>query len=205
MINLAYFPFFIDIKDKLCVVVGGGKVAIRKITTLLQYGVNIKVISSELDEKILAFENNNLLEIVRRDYSECDLDGAFMVIGATNKRSVNMAISKDANKRGILSNISDSKDESSFVFPSMVKREEIVIGISSSSCYPALSRHIRKKVEEAVPESYSQVITELKEYRLKILDMDINPELRKEYLNKKMEEKIDELINREHIENEKND
>ena len=202
---MAYFPFFMDIKDKLCVVIGGGKVALRKISTLLQYGVSIKVISKEVEEGILNYEKEALLKIEARDYLERDLEGAFMVIAATDNRGVNESISREAQKRGILSNISDSKEESSFIFPSTIKRGDIVIGITSSSCYPALSRHLRKQIEEAVPPSYEEILGELKGYRAEIIEKEICLVSKKECINQKMEEKIEEFVNRERKKDEKKD
>jgi siroheme synthase-like protein len=203
--DLGYFPFFMDIKDKLCLVVGGGKVAHRKISTLLQFGAQIKVVSIEVNDDIKELEKNSLLEILRSEYHERFLEGAFLVIVATNNRDINEKVAMDAHTKGVFSNVADSQEDSDFLFPAIVKRGEIVIGITTSGGYPALGSHIKKHVESMLPDYFEKVLEELKEYREEVLADCIDINQKKECLHNKLKEKIDEIVCREWGNNEKKD
>lgn len=167
VINVAYFPFFVDIEGKNCLVIGGGKVAYRKLHTLLQYGVNVCVVSREFCEElvILAEEFSHNVELYEENFEENFeekyLDNVFFVIAATDDKNLHARISKICKERNILINVVDEKEYCSFYFPSLIKRGDFVIGCSSGGNSPALARDVRKKVEGVLPDYIQDVNVQL--------------------------------------------
>lgn len=147
---MAVFPLFIDLKGKKCIVVGGGKVAARKTAVLAGFDAEILVVSPRFDQEILRLYEKGVITVCRREYRKGDLEGAFLVIAATNDPLVNKEIAKDAGEAGAFVNVADAPDLCSFIFPAVVKKDKLVIGVSTSGSCPALSRDIRKKIERIV-------------------------------------------------------
>lgn len=191
---MAVFPFFIELKDKKCVVVGGGTVAERKVEALLEFGSKIVVISLSVNEKIRDFERNGMIEIKTRKYSRGDLDGAFLVIAATNNPETNEDVYNDALKKGVFVNVVDCPERCNFIFPAIVKRGDMVLGISTSGGYPALSKHIRQRLEKLFPDELAGLVEILKEFRIKARRMIVNKDKRIEFLTRILDDVLDENI-----------
>ena len=155
---MAYFPVFIEMKNKNCLVVGGGRIATRKIKTILSYEANVKVIAPQICDEIKQYvkENKNL-EIEERQFSFEDCLGMFLVIGATNDIKLNKNIYSYCNQHNILVNIINGKDLCTFLFPSTIKKGDISIGITTSGKSPALAKAIRKQIEENFPSHYGEL------------------------------------------------
>lgn len=188
MVDLAVFPLFVDLKDRLCVVVGGGKVASRKIAVLLEFGAKIRVVSPELTDQLVVLGQEGNLEITGREYSEEDMKDAFLVIAATSDRALNERIYRTAVEKGIFVNVADSPEECTFVFPSVVKREDLVIGISTSGSFPVLSKRIREKIEKDIPESYGDLLTIVKNYRRRAIEEIKDADRRRKATNRLLEQ-----------------
>lgn len=155
---MAYFPVFIDIKDKNCLVIGGGRIATRKIKTLLSYEARVKVIAPQIcDEIKLYAKENTKLELEEKNFVYEECLNAFLVIGATNDINLNKNIYKYCNQRHILVNIINGKDFCTFLFPSTIKRRDISIGITTSGKSPALAKAIRKQIDEMIPSHYGDL------------------------------------------------
>jgi precorrin-2 dehydrogenase / sirohydrochlorin ferrochelatase len=148
-----FFPVFIDIQDRLCVVVGGGNVASRRINALCLFGARIRVISPTCTEAIEQLAQAKRVSLIRRCYQTRDLQGAFMVVIATDQRAVNALVIMDAAARSIPVNVADDPDACTFLFPSLVIQNHAVIGISTSGASPSMSKHLRtvliKELERA--------------------------------------------------------
>jgi precorrin-2 dehydrogenase/sirohydrochlorin ferrochelatase len=199
---MAVFPLFIDLSDKLCVVVGGGSVATRKVRSLAGFGARIKVVSPELSEKLEELVSERSIEAVRRSYREGDLEGAFIAIAATPDRELNEEIYKYAVKHNIFVDVADCPQECTFIFPSIVRREDLVVGISTSGGYPALSKSVRKTIDAMIPQEYGSLLEVLKDLRNRA-GTEINDQSkRKEMLRRVMSEA--EKIFREYGNEEKN-
>jgi len=145
---MAVFPLFIDLKGKKCIVVGGGKVAARKTAVLSSFDAGILVVSPEFEPEILRLHEKGAITVCRREYQQGDLEGAFLVVAATNDQQVNKEIAKDAGDVGAFVNVADAPELCSFIFPAVVKKDRLVIGVSTSGSCPALSRDIRKRLEK---------------------------------------------------------
>ncbi len=146
-----YHPIFVDLSDKLVVVVGGGMVAARKVEPLLKAGARIKVIAPEVVDEIGQCAQ---VEIVSREYKKGDLKGASLVIAATHSEETNRAVSRDALSKRIFCNVVDSPELCTFIVPSVVERGPIKIAISTGGFSPALSRRLRMIIGKNLGEEY---------------------------------------------------
>lgn len=146
-----YLPIFIDLRDKPVVVVGGGTVAARKIESLLKAGARVKVIAPEVTDEIASFEE---LDIELREYEEDDLEGALLVVAATDNERINRAVSGEAKQRNIFCNVVDRPELCSFIVPSVVERGPIKVAISTGGLSPALSRRLRLIIGKAIGDEY---------------------------------------------------
>lgn len=163
------FPLFIDLAGRKCVCLGGGNVAARKIEVLLEFNADITVISPKVDKRLDELSHSGSIYLIKREYSVEDLDGAFLAIAATQDRVVNRQIHDDAVNRNIFVNVADSPEECTFTFPSIVKRDDLVIGITTSGSYPSFSKSVREKIEQLYPSYYGNVLKLLKVLRRKAL------------------------------------
>ncbi len=159
---MGYFPFYIDIKDKNCLIIGGGKVALRKAEKLLGFEPNITVVSPNVCDELIS---NNNIKIISRRFSFCDLDGMYMVICATNDKTLNKAVYSECRKRGIHVNSVDEKEHCSFIFPALAVSKNVTIGISTSGKSPLYSRYLREKSEELIAGNCDELIDALYDFR----------------------------------------
>ncbi|MBQ3031370.1 MAG: bifunctional precorrin-2 dehydrogenase/sirohydrochlorin ferrochelatase [Anaerotignum sp.] len=159
---MSYFPFFMEIKDKECLVVGGGMVALRKIEKLLPFGVKITVVSPVFCSEIEELEG---IDRICRRFEREDIEGKMFVIGATDNEAVNRDISVLCREKNIPVNIVDDPKKCTFFFPALVKQGEFVAGFSSGGGSPLAAQYIRKKVEDAVPVGFDKVVDVLSAVR----------------------------------------
>ncbi|MBQ3615704.1 MAG: bifunctional precorrin-2 dehydrogenase/sirohydrochlorin ferrochelatase, partial [Anaerotignum sp.] len=152
---MSYFPFFMEIKDKECLVVGGGMVALRKIEKLLPFGVKITVVSPVFCSEIEELEG---IDRICRRFEREDIEGKMFVIGATDNEAVNRDISVLCREKNIPVNIVDDPKKCTFFFPALVKQGEFVAGFSSGGGSPLAAQYIRKKVEDALPVGFDKVV-----------------------------------------------
>ncbi len=166
---MRYFPVNIDVRDRTCLVVGGGAVGTRKTKTLLRAGARVVVVSPEASADLEALAAENRIRLHRRAYSAGDMADAFLVFGTTDDRDLNRRISEDAHQQGILCNIADQPDRGQFVLPSVVARGDLLIAISTSGKSPALARRIRRRLESAFGEEYAMLIDMMGALRRRML------------------------------------
>lgn len=184
---MAYFPLFMDITGRKAVVVGGGKVARRKVSTLLRYGADVHVYSKEIskDVEMLLDEQHLHYRQYQGDASGEGavgseiLDDATIVIAATGSREVNHQVAKYCNQHRIPVNVIDAPQECSFIFPAVVKKGDISIGINTAAKSPAVASQIRKDIEQMIPDYYEEILDGIGQYRQKIKQTVPNPALRR--------------------------
>jgi siroheme synthase-like protein len=167
-ITSPYYPLFLNIQEKRCVVVGGGEVAWRKVCALLDRGAIVEVISPEICGEIRGLGDAGQVKVSRRDYRQGDLKGAILAIAATDDHKVNLSVAAEARRIKVLVNVVDNADKSDFITPSTLQRGDICIAISTSGKSPALSRKIRTKIEEELGEDYSSLAGLIEEARIEI-------------------------------------
>lgn len=141
------FPFFINLQDKPCFVVGGGTVALRKIKVLLRFGAKITVAAPQIKEEILALSGINGIVVYEQEFESSMLEGMFLVIAATNNREVNHAVSTAAHRMGLWVNTADAPEECTFFFPAVSVKGRVVAGISSGGENPPLTKKIRQETD----------------------------------------------------------
>lgn len=140
-----YYPIFLDIEGKRCVVIGGGNVAKRKIEKILRAKGDVVVISPDLDDGL-----KKMVLWINREYKDGDLNGAFIAIAATNNKEVNQMVYNEAERKGILVNVVDNPDFCRFIVPSIIEKDGVKIAISTSGKNPSLSKRIRLTLEEVL-------------------------------------------------------
>ena len=185
---MALFPLFIDLSGKKCVCVGGGNVAARKARALLTFGADIVVISPDICKQLEELALSGSIRIVEREYRTEDLEGAYLAIAATHDRETNRKVHDDAVNRNIPVNVADSPEECTFTFPSIVRREDLVIGITTSGSYPAFAKRIRERIEEIISCHYGDILKHLKEFRERALDGIPDPHKRKKAMDEMLNE-----------------
>lgn len=155
------YPIFLDLDGKRCVVIGGGEVANRKARKLLQARARVVVISPEVKPEL----ESMAVEVNRRPYRAGDLEGAFLVFAATNRRAVNAAVSQEARERGIPVNVADEPSEGDFALPSTLRRGHLQVAVSTGGASPTLARRIRRELEGAFGFEWAGVVDELSRAR----------------------------------------
>lgn len=151
---MKYYPINLDLARKRCVVVGGGRVAERKIRTLLEFQAAVTVVAPWVNSEIAELIREGKISHKVGEYESRDLEGATLVIGATNDRTINSRISTDAENLGVLVNIVDDPALCNFILPSALIRGDVVIGISTGGSSPLLSKKIKKQIESVIGDEY---------------------------------------------------
>ncbi|MFC1981208.1 bifunctional precorrin-2 dehydrogenase/sirohydrochlorin ferrochelatase [Chloroflexota bacterium] len=192
--SCSYYPVFLNISDRKCVVVGGGQVALRKAKGLLEYGANVEVISPDLCSELSELAEAGAINVLRRRYQAGDLQGALISIAATNNSDINQEVVKEARRGGVLANIVDDAGDSDFIVPSCLQRGNVTIAVSTAGSSPALARKIRTRLEKDLGDEYAslsllveEVRSELKRQGIKVnsddwqkaLDLDLMIDLLK--------------------------
>ena len=165
---MKYYPVFLDIADKKCVVVGGGEVAARKVKRLLDCGAKVSVVSPELSLELTALKKDHRISHIPSEYGSKDIEGAVLVIGATDDEKINAAISQDATAKGIPVNIVDDPQKCDFILPSIAERGDLVIAIGTGGKSPALARHLRQDLESRYGVEYEIFLQILGRLRLQM-------------------------------------
>jgi precorrin-2 dehydrogenase/sirohydrochlorin ferrochelatase len=143
---LKHYPVYLDLKDRPVLVVGAGKVALRKTRGLLEAGARITVVAPEWEPEFEGLA----LRLIRRRFRASDLAGVFLVFAATDDRLTNHRIGIASKGRGLFANIADSAEECGFIVPARVQRGEVQIAISTGGESPRLSAELRRKLEEVL-------------------------------------------------------
>ena len=146
----------VKLEEKRCVVIGGGEVAHRKVESLLGVGAQqVVVISPRLSDGLAQLQRESRLQHLSRGYQAGDLEGAFLVLAATDDPAVNRAVWQEAEARGILVNVADDPDHCNFFLPSILRRGDLVIGVSTGGQSPALAASLRRELEAAFGPEYA--------------------------------------------------
>lgn len=161
---MGYFPFFVDVENQNCLVVGGGVVALRKIEKLLPFNPNITVVSPKVHKEILSIKNIN---IIKRKFDFNDLNKKSFVITATDDKVLNKEIYNSCKENNIPVNTVDDKDNCSFIFPALARNNGVTVAISTSGKSPLYAKYLRKKIENLIQDSES-IVDNLSKYREKI-------------------------------------
>lgn len=181
MTNL--FPMFLKLEGRQCLVVGAGKVGEPKISGLLDTGAHIRVVALDATATVREWARAGKIDLELRAFSPDDLDGAFLAVVATSSRSLNERIYHEAQRRRVLCNVVDVPDLCDFFYPSIVRRGDLQIAISTSGQSPSLAQKIRQQLEAQFGPGYAAWVAELGETRRLILASDLDKERKLDLLH----------------------
>ena len=170
------YPVFLQLEDKIALVVGGGKVAQRKVETLLRCGASIHIISKVLTDKLKQLIDSREVRFLGEEMMDEFLDGAFIVIAATDDKELNSKVSVSARKRGLLVNAVDQPADCNFIVPSIVRKGDLAIAISTSGKSPALAKKIRKELDGQFGNEYETFLNLMGGLRKEVLAMGLSQE-----------------------------
>ena len=158
-------PIFFNIQNRHCVVIGGGDVAMRKVAMLLKASAAITLYSPEICHELQDLTNVGKIKYVQANFEENQLQGACLVIAATDDEAVNSAVSVAAKAQNIPVNVVDAPDLCTFTMGSIIDRSPVVIAVSSEGNAPVLARYIRAKIETMLPATYGRIADIAGEFR----------------------------------------
>jgi len=171
-----FYPILVDLQGKRALVVGGGKVAQRKIETLLEHGASVQVVARELTATLEELRNHEEIDFLGDEFSEVFLEGAFLVFAATDDASLNRRVSQAAQQRGLLVNAVDQPADCNFIVPSVLSRGDLLIAVSSSGKSPAFARKVRVELERHFGEEYVLFLNLMGNLRKEILRLGLSQE-----------------------------
>lgn len=173
---MAYFPMFVDMTERECLIVGGGNVAYRKVIVMLDFGAKVTVVAENICDELrkltiddIASEDNtgsytankeNRITFIKRRFERKDCDGMEMVIAATDDNALNHEIAEYCKAKAIMVNAVDQKADCSFIFPSYIKEKNLVAAFSSGGNSPVLTQYLKGKEQEIL----TPFLGELNEY-----------------------------------------
>ena len=160
---MAYFPMFVDMMERECLIVGGGNVAYRKVMVMLDFGAKVTVVAEDIcDElrKLTIDDTADRIMFIKRRFERKDCDGMEMVIAATDDNALNHEIAEYCKAKGIMVNAVDQKADCSFIFPSYIKEKNLVAAFSSGGNSPVLTQYLKGKEKEIL----TPFLGELNEY-----------------------------------------
>lgn len=161
-------PIFLNIKNKKCVIVGGGEVAYRKASLLLRAGADLHIVAASLSDELRQLCVAHDSVITEREFQEVDLTGATLVVAATDDLATNQRVSVLSTERGIPVNVVDQPHLCSFIMPSIVDRSPIVVAISSGGSSPILTRKLKELNETMIPGRINKLAELLGSYRERV-------------------------------------
>ena len=186
-----FYPVNLNLDNMEIIIVGGGKVALRKCMNFLDFGKSVTVLAPEFDSRFL--ELGNKVDLINDIFKEEYIDKFDIVVAATDDKEVNEEIACICRKKSKLINVVDSRDLSDFTVSSYVKKGDLLIGISTGGKIPALSAKIRRDLEEIYDESFAEYVDLLGELREKIIKKYEDKTERKEVLKALVKLDIEEL------------
>jgi precorrin-2 dehydrogenase/sirohydrochlorin ferrochelatase len=174
---------FLKLAGRQCLVVGAGKIGEPKIAGLLDTGARIRVVAIEASPAVREWARDGKLELELRPFRADDLDGAFLAVVATSSRTLNERVYDEAQRRRVLCNVVDVPDLCDFFYPSVVRRGDLQIAISTSGQSPSLAQKIRQQLERQFGPGYAAWVQELGETRKLILSSELEKERKLDLLH----------------------
>lgn len=161
-----YYPVCLNLKDKPCLVVGAGKVAGRKVRSLLEAGARVTVVSPEAGKEIEQAAGEGSIVWKKKSFSDSDLEGNFLVVGATDDRELNRRIFSLSDSAGVLVNVVDEPELCNFIVPAVLRRGDFQIAVSSGGASPVLARAVRDELERQFSNIYGEIAERMSALRL---------------------------------------
>jgi len=165
---MSFFPIYLNLENKKILIVGGGNIALRKLKKVLEFSTNIEIISKDFLNEFIKLANQYNLKLIKREFRDSDLDRFNIIIVATNSIELQKDIYFKSRDRNILINSVDSTKYCDFIFPSYIKKGDLLISISTNGIAPTISKLLKKHIEKIIPSNIDTFLKEMKILRKSI-------------------------------------
>lgn len=197
--NMQHLPIFFDVKQQLCLVIGGGEIATRKVSLLLRAQAKVRVVAPELCASLAHMAECGRIEHVVAEYSAQSLDDAVLVIGATNDLTINRQIAEDARARKLPVNVVDNPTDGNFIMPSIIDRSPVIAAVSTGGSSPVLARLIRTRLESLIPAGYGRLAELAAGFRDKVKSQITDPAQRRSFWDRILQGGVAERVYSGHM------
>lgn len=187
-----YLPVFLQLSNQRCLVVGGGKIAARKVALLLEAGAQVTVVSPSLEPTFREFGKRIIHH--QKSFSPEDVEGFFLVVSATNRPAVNSQVSDHAKRHNILVNVVDSPQLCSFIFPAIIDRSPVVAAVSTGGASPALARLLRARLEGLIPYQYGKLANICEQFRTRVKQRIKDSSQRRQFWDRILQGQVAEMV-----------
>lgn len=191
---MEYFPLFVRLRNKTCLLVGGGEIATRKARLLVKAGAVLRVVAPSVNAELVQIVKDCGGEIQRRDYTAADLHGAMLAIAATDDNAINQQVSIDAKAQSILVNVVDTPSLCTFITPAIIDRSPVVIAVSTGGEAPVLARLIRTKLEAFIPVTYGRLAVLANSFRARVKNRFTSSDQRRRFWEEQLQGATAELV-----------
>ena len=189
-----YFPLFLKLTDRPCLVIGAGSIAARKIDLLSRAGADITVIANDINPAVASIKKSHNLSIKQKSFEKKDVEGFHLVVSATNDMATNQLVAQSATEHNILVNVVDNPALCSFIFPAIIDRSPIIAAVSSGGAAPVLARLLRAKIESLIPPAFGQLAYIAAKYRSQVKEQIKVASHRRIFWENVLQGKIAELV-----------
>lgn len=165
------YPIFVDLRGKKVLVVGGGSIAHAKVLGLLESAEDITLVSPQVLEPLVALAEQGRIKLMQRPYAPPEAADYFLTIAATDDTAVNSQVYDDAQTRERLVNVVDVPSLCGFYVPSVIKRGDLTVAISTGGAAPGIAKRLRRQLERLLPASYGPLLDELRGFRNKLREL----------------------------------
>jgi precorrin-2 dehydrogenase/sirohydrochlorin ferrochelatase len=191
---MKYYPVQLDIRGRACLVVGGGAVGTRKVQTLVACGARVTVVSPAVSDTLKQLAAQGRIVLKQREYLSEDMEKTFLVIGATDDEALNRRIHADAEARRVLCNIADRPESCNFILPSILKRGDLLITVSTSGKSPAFAKELRRRLETQFGDEHGTFLELMGAIRERLLARQHAPEAHKHLFEALIDSNLLELL-----------
>ncbi len=168
-VNSTFYPILVNLERFPCLIIGGGKVAYRKVSSLQEFNANITIISPRICKSLLELAKKNKIRIIKKYYSKEFIKDFKIIFSATDNPEVNKNVRVDCTKEGILLNVVDNPVLCDFILPANIKRGDLTISVSSQGKAPFYTKEIKKKIDAFISPVYSDIIEMAARFRKQLL------------------------------------
>jgi len=193
-LTLDFFPIFLDLEKRDCLVVGGGKIAARKVSLLSRARAKVQVVAPDLCEELVVLARKGEIEHAAREFEDADVDGKVLVIAATSRHDVNRRISELAKARNIPVNVVDQPELCTFIVPSVIDRSPVQVAVSTGGSSPVLARLLRARLESYVPAAYGRLAQLVESFREQVKQRFSTINQRRQFWENVLQGEVAELL-----------
>jgi len=189
-----FFPVFLDLEKRNCLVVGGGRIAARKAALLLRAGAAVQVVAPQLCDELAGLANDGRIGHLQREFADADIEGKVLVIAATDREAVNRRVSELATARNVPVNVVDQPELCSFIVPSVIDRSPVQVAVSTGGSSPVLARLLRARLESYVPAAYGRLARLVEGFRERVKQRFSRVEQRRQFWENALQGEVAELL-----------